>query len=534
MTDALDLAPDYYLTNFLKLIEHATQLYSDLLNPHELDWIARFDQLDNHSRCLLVRMLSRKGEWFRSDKLIYSEIPNLAAVGYQLEQHGFITRYGTLSDVSAINQLLTKPEISQAYPELKRTLPKAALIELLPSNAAITLDDVVFYHLLDNEMIATLLALFFANSRQDLSQFVISDLGLQQFEHYPLTRSARYFSDRKQVEELKQLTEIAEQFYLLEDKQAAKLLALLESIPISRHPSLKRKAFRLINLLARDLERLEHYQSALDWFQLSQLPPARERQARILDKLEHVDAMAEVVQSMLDAPYNIEELEVAQRLETRVKRKRKQRVPRAPKPTLTEDKLSLDLSSQRVEYAALAYYQQQGWQVFYSENTLLNGLFGLAFWSCIFADVDNAFVNRYQHRPLDLYHGDFSDKRRALIEQTLQRVREGELTFILDNYHAKFGLANPFVQWKWLDFTLVELALTRIPAAILAELFSVILSDIKLYRNGMPDLILFNDTEFRWVEVKGPGDKLQDNQWRWIKHFQRLSLPFSVCWVSAQ
>ncbi|MCW0469987.1 VRR-NUC domain-containing protein [Vibrio chagasii] len=30
------------------------------------------------------------------------------------------------------------------------------------------------------------------------------------------------------------------------------------------------------------------------------------------------------------------------------------------------------------------------------------------------------------------------------------------------------------------------------------------------------------------MKSKGHGDKLQDNQWRWIKEFERLSVPFSV------
>ncbi|TOP05084.1 hypothetical protein CGH26_21855, partial [Vibrio parahaemolyticus] len=59
-------------------------------------------------------------------------------------------------------------------------------------------------------------------------------------------------------------------------------------------------------------------------------------------------------------------------------------------------------------------------------------------------------------------------------------------------------------------------------------------SDLKLYRNGMPDLIAFRDNEFEWIEVKGPGDKLQDNQWRWIKEFSRLNVPFVVCYVTAR
>ncbi|TON43064.1 hypothetical protein CGH58_05835, partial [Vibrio parahaemolyticus] len=73
-----------------------------------------------------------------------------------------------------------------------------------------------------------------------------------------------------------------------------------------------------------------------------------------------------------------------------------------------------------------------------------------------------------------------------------------------------------------------------IPTRTLLELFKVQLSDLKLYRNGMPDLIAFRDNEFEWIEVKGPGDKLQDNQWRWIKEFARLNVPFVVCYVTAR
>lgn len=41
-------------------------------------------------------------------------------------------------------------------------------------------------------MIDVLLTLFFANTHQDLSQFVLDDLGLHQFEHYQLSKERRF------------------------------------------------------------------------------------------------------------------------------------------------------------------------------------------------------------------------------------------------------------------------------------------------------------------------------------------------------
>ncbi|GAK84241.1 hypothetical protein JCM19238_1807 [Vibrio ponticus] len=75
------------------------------------------------------------------------------------------------------------------------------------------------------------------------------------------------------------------------------------------------------------------------------------------------------------------------------------------------------------------------------------------------------------------------------------------------------------------------MTLNALKPELLVNLIKVQLSDLKLYRNGMPDLIAFKDGQFEWIEVKGPGDKLQDNQIRWFKQFRRLSVPFSVCYV---
>ncbi|MFA0677904.1 VRR-NUC domain-containing protein, partial [Vibrio sp. 10N.222.51.A6] len=154
------------------------------------------------------------------------------------------------------------------------------------------------------------------------------------------------------------------------------------------------------------------------------------------------------------------------------------------------------------------------------------------FWEVIFADVESAFINRYQHRPLDLYHSDFIDNRAEQIQAVFQTISEQGLNQLLDIYDQKYGIANPFVHWNHFPKALIEHSMEAIPNALIVELFKVMLSDLKLFRTGMPDLIAFKDDEFHWIEVKGPGDKLQDNQWRWIKEFERLSVPFSVCYVN--
>jgi hypothetical protein len=71
------LSPTYYLDNFNRLVEHAQTLYPDLTSDDENRWLSEYQRLSIPSQCLMVRLLSRKGCWFRNDKLDYVEIPNL-------------------------------------------------------------------------------------------------------------------------------------------------------------------------------------------------------------------------------------------------------------------------------------------------------------------------------------------------------------------------------------------------------------------------------------------------------------------------
>ncbi|MEZ8733201.1 VRR-NUC domain-containing protein [Vibrio splendidus] len=540
----LQLSSTYYLDNFNRLVEHAQTLYTDLLSDDECRWLSAYKRLPVSSQCLMVRLLSRKGRWFRSDKLNYVEIPDLNSALQELSTSGFIALSHpaeqhdlVISNVELGLHLLTKPELLNVFPALKsnRTAKKDELLLLLDQQPFDQFQTLSFdcIYVVESEVIDVLLLLFFANTYQDLSQFVLSDLGLNTFENYPLSKQRRFFTSRAQLNQLLQMRDIQRQYSEGDRKDPEFLELLLQSIPAdSEHRSSARKRSRLINDIARDLERLNLNDQATFWFKQSTLPPSRERLARIYDKQDELDLMCDIVTKIKTVPSDVSELEVAIKLEDRLLRKQGHKVPRASKPNCEQIKLELDLSQTRVELAVKQHFEDQGWDVYFSENSFLCGLFGLAFWEVIFADAEGAFINRYQHRPLDLYHSDFVDKRAEQVEAVFQTLSKHGLNHLLNIYDEKRGIANPFVHWNYFPRSLVEHSMVAIPNALIVDLFKVILSDLKLFRTGMPDLIAFKDKEFHWVEVKGPGDKLQDNQWRWIKEFERLSVPFSVCYVN--
>jgi hypothetical protein len=53
-------------------------------------------------------------------------------------------------------------------------------------------------------------------------------------------------------------------------------------------------------------------------------------------------------------------------------------------------------------------------------------------------------------------------------------------------------------------------------------------------RRGFPDLVALGDTpgDYCLIEVKGPGDALQDSQKRWLRFFEKEGIPAAVAWVS--
>ncbi|MFY3325865.1 VRR-NUC domain-containing protein [Vibrio fluvialis] len=529
------LPDDYYLTNFRKLTSHALEWYVDLLTDEERRWLADFDRLSHGGQCLLVRLLSRRGNWFRSDKAEYKEIGDQQLALSELSALGFVT-LNPDADISTLaEKLLTKAEILALFPTLPKQSRKEALLTQLSQQIIAKKIELPFsvIYLNQGEMIELLLVLFFANTHQDFSQFVLDDLGLNNFERYQLSRERRFFQHREQVEVLRKLTHIQSLYDLYPKPTPTELDEWQRLLPEPcEHPYIERKRQHLMNQLARDYERHQAFAPALMLYRQTQVLPTRERQARILDKQQRIEPMRDIVTEMLDAPLNYSELEVAQKLNQRVLRLQGQKVPRTIKPAHKTLHLELDLSQQRVELAVKSHFEQLGYQVYYLENQFLNTLFGLTFWDAIFAPVEGAFINRYQHRPLDLYHDDFVLKRQSYIESAIAEIMNDGVKPLWLRWQNKFSIANPFVFWTDCDESLFELTEQSFPRALLIDLFKVQLSDLKLYRNGMPDLILFKDGEFEWVEVKGPGDKLQDNQWRWIDQFSRLNVPFSVCYVN--
>jgi hypothetical protein len=173
--------------------------------------------------------------------------------------------------------------------------------------------------------------------------------------------------------------------------------------------------------------------------------------------------------------------------------------------------------------------------VHYVENGLLNSMFGLLFWQAIFAPVAGAFFHEFQAAPADLHAPEFRSRRAALFAQGFAQL-EGDAyrDTICRNFQSKQGIQSPFVFWGVVSEALLSLALSCLPREHLKVCFARILADVRANRCGLPDLVQFWPAErrYRLIEVKGPGDRLQDNQVRWLTFCVSHGIPVSVCHVS--
>ncbi|TDF82302.1 VRR-NUC domain-containing protein [Pseudomonas sp. H9] len=535
--------PFYYLRNFEQVLQWIALRYADLLDDGEQAFIQQFLEQPQASRALLVRMVMRKGELFRPSKLTYAEIgPPLPALQPLLER-GWVRDDSPLS-LEQLFQVLRKDEIASGFaPHLAR--PRAAKAELFEQLQALDQAPQPWRAWLPDfaEPIITLQLqalcdrfrlLFFGNLYQDWSEFILADLGVLRYEHVAFSEQSRALRQRSDVDLALTLHHCAE--WLEQGAPVLQVLAEVEALA-SDNPWLLRRRSRLLYQLGQHCERLGEWDLALQVYLGSDHPQARIRRIRVLERSEQwqqAHALALEVAQRSPGPLEVQALA---RILPRLQRK----LGGPPQPrrskTLTgliDLELPLEHAVLGVEQAVQRHLEQEGGQVHYVENTLFNSLFGLLCWEAIFAPVPGAFFHPFQSAPQDLHDPEFQARRSALFDDCLAQLDDGRYQqTIRRHFVSKQGLQSPFVYWQVLTEPLLEQALTCLPADHLKQCFQRLLEDIQTNRAGMPDLIQFwpEQRRYRMIEVKGPGDRLQDNQLRWIEFCAAHSLPVEVCHV---
>lgn len=535
--------PLYYRNNFQHVLDWVAARYDDMLDLAERRFIADFSELPQASQALLVRMVMRKGTLFRSAKLNYPEIGDIALAAAPLCALGWVNPQPALH-LAELFGLLGKPELLACLPApaSKTAARKREWLEqltpLLPAPRTLAewapqLEEQA-YALTVMELCDRLRLMFFGNLAQDWSEFVLVELGHSRYEQVGFSRDSRALRERVDIDVYLRLHACRERF-----EQGVELLELFNEIATieTANPWLQGRRAKLLFQLGQHAERMQQFDVALAIYPHCPHPGARVRRLRVLERCgEHALALELHQRICADRPSPAERQHLP-RILTRLQRRLGLpvlRQPARPKPQRID--LSVPYTEGwRVEYLALEALTHAETPVYYVENTLINSLFGLLCWPAIFAPLPGAFFHAYHSGPADLLHADFAERRAALFAECFALLHGTEYRErIRATYRTKAGLQSPFVSWANLDEPLLELALACIPAEHLRLWFERLLLDIKSNRAGMPDLIQFHPAEARYqmIEIKGPGDRLQYNQLRWLEFCLEHGMPVAVAHVS--
>jgi hypothetical protein len=510
--------PFYYLENFSSALTSLTARYDDLLSSEEHDFIREFEALPLPARALLVRMIGRRGCHFRASRLRYAEIGSPRDAATPLIERTWVV-----------------PRPPFACLEVERLFTRAELFRLSTFDMWNSEPDDLVYEVAVRPVCDRLRILFFGNFRQEWSEFVLADLGIYRYERVRVGAGSRAFRSRADIEAFYALFQCRE---LLESGvDAAEVLAV---IPETRMGCawLEARRVKLLFEIGHAMERSGQLTEALDVYDRCDSPEARVRAVRVLERLDRAsDALGRLERA---CEQTTSEFEV-QRL-SRMRRRLHQKLGtpcepmRRPRSWPTHEiELPGSMASLGVERAVAEHLTTAVTRVLFVENLLVNSLLGLLCWEAIFAPVDGAFFHDFHAAPADLFEPDFLARRRDRFAGCLAQLESDRYrSTIVRVFEDKSGIASPFVAWGGIDRETLDLALDCIPASHLRAFFDRVLADIAENRTGLPDLIEFHPDEkrYRLIEVKGPGDRLQDNQTRWLNYCVPHGIPVAVYKVS--
>lgn len=542
--------PLYYLKNMDTVVSWVTSHHGDLLTADEQSRLGNFFELSTAARGLLARMVMRTGELFRVDKLNYPELPGSVADALVELSGSHWLELSPLLGIEDLFRLFTLAELRPVFANLltelglPKNLPKARMREILtehlpePQRLHEWLGDEVpaAVRLQDMPLFDRIRLMFFGNLRQSWTDFVLVELGYQQYEQVTFSTDSRAFHQRADVDCYLQMHHCRERL-----DEGVPAIEVWPDVPgTTDNAWLASRRERLLLELGRQAERQGDRELALEVLAASHHREARLKQLRLLERMKRFGDAWEIACRWHTRDLSDAEAQGLARILKRLAPKMGEAPPVVDTPppirefTVTVPKPDTG----PVELAALEHLETNEAPVFYVENTLINGLFGLLCWDTIFAAIPGAFFHPFHVGPADLTREDFVVRRQHDFDRCFARLREGDYRQrILETWREKHGLANPFVVWPVLSEDLLIMAMDCIPAHHLERLFERLLHNLKEHRSGFPDLIRFYPGTagpgpcYEMIEVKGPGDRLQDHQRRWLAFFAREGMPASVCYV---
>jgi len=205
------------------------------------------------------------------------------------------------------------------------------------------------------------------------------------------------------------------------------------------------------------------------------------------------------------------------------------------------------------EEAVINQYESLGYKALWTENTYWWTLMSLFFWDVIFAQIRGAvsividgvqteldpadeefeqLFNQTIHMngmPTDFFTTEFYERRKSLIKNKIKELQHGNLEQkINESYKNNYGKnCRPIENWDKYKIDELLIPVQRIEMEKLIKILERLIMNFNNNRSGLPDLIVYNDKDFFFSEVKSEKDRISDKQIEWHS-FLSASLGFKV------
>jgi hypothetical protein len=193
------------------------------------------------------------------------------------------------------------------------------------------------------------------------------------------------------------------------------------------------------------------------------------------------------------------------------------------------------------EEVAINHYKSLGYKALWTENTYWWTLMSLFFWDVIFAETrgavsviiggvqielepgDERFEQLFKQTilmngmPSDFFTPEFYERRKSLLKNKIQELQYSNLEQKLsESYKQNYGRnCRPIENWDKYKIDELLISVQRVDKGKLIKILERLISDFNNNRAGLPDLVVYDDKDFFFSEVKSEKDKISEKQKEW-------------------
>ena len=539
-----ELPEKYYLDHFNEFVDFIIQQCTHLLDDEHQKFVKSYQQLGHDTQCMFVRVVNRQGCFITLNKMTYQEINDCPSQLLALERGNILVKLSS-DHIKAWLQQLTKIQLLEileqyAVSGFKKSASKQVLLDQVIhscTNTQCLSSDLAQQFRVKNieSRLAYLLFLFFGDTSSGLDKFSMRDLGVlktrknipkptARFDNLEQAQSVFYYSNK-----LGQLNcnDLDIQKYALSN-----LSTLKHPEPAINCAQSKQLQGEFFYLLGKQLLP-EYPMLAMEYLCASTHHKAQEKWLRELYKLGEKDRVKVELENIIDNSLDDTLLLFAEDFYERkfhqVKVSKLTQKLRNDSYKLVIDEIHKDQVEKGVKY----YYQNLGATALRTENRLFNALFGLTFWQELFNQQVDSIATEFDRRPKVVRENTIYEMLAEAIEQRLLMFTKPQnaiayLTKIAAQY---YGQPNGMFRWNTQIIQIISIFLNAAPSESVVAHLRAMAQNYHGLNDGYPDLMIIENGQLRFEEVKAPGDSIRPNQYVSMNALQYAGFDVRICRV---